>query len=406
MKPTLLATLVAAALAVPSIALATTEDDAGVVILMQRHAIGDTAREHAEAAKRHAEEISREVRNSITTMFAGRAISNKVVKGAPYSAEIVTETHQTLSDGNIIDRKTTGAVYRDSEGRVRQETSKDDKEKAVFIHDPVSGNHTVLTPGSKKAVTMPMPPVPPTPPAPRVGDASGSNSKQVIRIDGTEIRIEDGRVFVDGKEQPGGPVVLNHRRGEIRVENGNVTIDGKAIGPVPPRRSFNVQRQEGEPSGDGSRREEVRVQVIRSSDGREIVIPPIPPVPPLAGSLGTMPPMPPMPGLQTMRFESTAPLGRGVTVPLGQKDFEGVRAEGKSTTWTIPAGQVGNRNPINIVSETWYSPELQVTVYSRYSDPRTGESVYKLAGIRRAEPAADLFTVPDEYSVKKRGARR
>lgn len=49
---------------------------------------------------------------------------------------------------------------------------------------------------------------------------------------------------------------------------------------------------------------------------------------------------------------------------------------------------------LKVTSETWYSPELQVTVYSRYDDPRTGESIYRLAGIKRGEPSADLFRVP------------
>jgi hypothetical protein len=113
-----------------------------------------------------------------------------------------------------------------------------------------------------------------------------------------------------------------------------------------------------------------------------------------------------MPGISTLRFESTARLGKGVTTNLGAKEFDGVRAEGKSTTWTIPAGEIGNRNPINILSETWYAPELQVTVYSRYADPRTGESIYRLAGIRRGEPAADLFTTPEGYEVKDRAGQR
>ena len=73
---------------------------------------------------------------------------------------------------------------------------------------------------------------------------------------------------------------------------------------------------------------------------------------------------------------------------------------------TIPAGKIGNRNPINVTSETWYSPELQVTVYSRYNDPRTGESIYRLAAIKRVEPAADLFKVPEDYKMRGRGARR
>ena len=47
----------------------------------------------------------------------------KVVKGAPYSADAITETTQTLSDGNRIVRKTTSSLYRDSEGRTRREQS-------------------------------------------------------------------------------------------------------------------------------------------------------------------------------------------------------------------------------------------------------------------------------------------
>lgn len=41
----------------------------------------------------------------------------------------------------------------------------------------------------------------------------------------------------------------------------------------------------------------------------------------------------------------------------------------------------------------------QVTVYSRYNDPRTGETVYRLSGIKRAEPSPDLFKVPDGVAV-------
>jgi hypothetical protein len=94
-----------------------------------------------------------------------------------------------------------------------------------------------------------------------------------------------------------------------------------------------------------------------------------------------------------------------VTTNLGTKDFDGVKAEGKSTVWTIPAGEIGNRNAINVTSESWYAPDLQVTVYSRYNDPRTGESIYRLASIRRGEPAADLFRVPADYEVKGRRER-
>ncbi|HET7400308.1 MAG TPA: hypothetical protein VFJ62_00960, partial [Usitatibacter sp.] len=58
--------------------------------------------------------------------------------------------------------------------------------------------------------------------------------------------------------------------------------------------------------------------------------------------------------------------------------------------------------PINVTSESWYSPDLRVTVYSRYDDPRTGESIYRLAAIKRGDPAADLFRVPADYRVRNR----
>src|SRR5690349_17392013 len=53
--------------------------------------------------------------------IASEGFGGKVVKNAPYSAESVTETVQTLADGNRIVNKITSQVYRDSEGRTRRE---------------------------------------------------------------------------------------------------------------------------------------------------------------------------------------------------------------------------------------------------------------------------------------------
>jgi hypothetical protein len=86
---------------------------------------------------------------------------------------------------------------------------------------------------------------------------------------------------------------------------------------------------------------------------------------------------------------------------LGKQMIEGVEAEGQRATITIPAGEIGNEQPILIVSESWYSPDLQVTVMTRHSDPRMGETVYKLTNINRAEPPASLFQVPSDYTVKE-----
>ena len=77
-----------------------------------------------------------------------------------------------------------------------------------------------------------------------------------------------------------------------------------------------------------------------------------------------------------------------------------VRAEGTRTTSTLPAGAIGNIMPIEVVSERWYSPELQMPVLITRRDPRAGETVYRLINIVRAEPADALFQVPADYELR------
>jgi hypothetical protein len=92
--------------------------------------------------------------------------------------------------------------------------------------------------------------------------------------------------------------------------------------------------------------------------------------------------------------------------PLEHKTIEGIAVEGRKTTTVIPAGQVGNELPITITSEEWRSPELDVLILTRYSDPRSGESSYSLTNIIRAEPHPSLFAVPSDYTVKDTNIRR
>src|SRR3954454_17705215 len=84
-------------------------------------------------------------------VMAERVPLEKSVKGAPYSAEIVTETNQTLADGNRIARRTTGRVYRDSEGRIRREEDRQNGTVAVSIVDGVAGVSYRLEPETRIA---------------------------------------------------------------------------------------------------------------------------------------------------------------------------------------------------------------------------------------------------------------
>jgi hypothetical protein len=67
----------------------------------------------------------------------------------PYSAEVVRETIQTLADGNRIIRRSTGRVYRDSQGRMRREDDGPNGAASVTISDPIEGKSLVLNPANR-----------------------------------------------------------------------------------------------------------------------------------------------------------------------------------------------------------------------------------------------------------------
>ena len=115
------------------------------------------------------------------------------------------------------------------------------------------------------------------------------------------------------------------------------------------------------------------------------------------------PPPPPMPGFKTALDEAVS--DSGAHEDLGKQNIEGVAASGVRSTTTIPAGDIGNLQPIKVVSEQWFSPDLQVLVMTRHTDPRTGETIYKLQNIVRAEPDRTLFTVPADYTLRESGIR-
>jgi hypothetical protein len=264
------------------------------------------------------------------------SFAGKLVKGAPYSAQAITESVQTLSDGNRIVRKNTAQVYRDTEGRTRRDqtlgyigpySTAGDVPQTVFINDPVAGVHYILDPEKKTARKLP---------------------RMELRFK-TEGDAPQARQKATEDEM---------RKWEIE-------------------RTFVIQRAP-----------EAVVQ------GQATVV--APPAPPAGG--------PPV------EFHASFSRHEAKNEKLEPRSFDGVMAEGTRTTMTIPAGELGNEQPINIVDERWYSPELQVIVMTRHSDPRSGETTYRLTNISRAEPAAALFQVPSDYAVKDTaapgGARR
>jgi hypothetical protein len=92
---------------------------------------------------------------------------------------------------------------------------------------------------------------------------------------------------------------------------------------------------------------------------------------------------------------------RRKTEVIGKQMIEGVEVVGTRSTLTIPAGEIGNTLPIEVVDETWYSPELQMMLMTKRRDPRTGETTYRLTNLTRSEPDRALFEVPGDYTVKE-----
>lgn len=278
-------------------------------------------------------------------------MSSRSVKGMPYSAEGVNETTQILADGNKISRKSTSNVYRDSLGRTRNEHSFEmvgpwagKGEKMVTIMDPVAKVTINLHP-DKTAVRIPMP---------HLGEGGMAFFRSATSS------------AVAGVAAGGGA-------------GANATFERRAEGP----RIVHVE--DAQTLGVATATPGVRVM-------NDIVIER---GPAMGGVI--MATVPDGASTQKRSFNRES---------LGKKVIEGVEAEGSRNVMTIEAGQIGNERPIEIVDETWYSKEIEALVYSRHSDPRTGETTYRLTNIRRGEQPIDLFEIPADYKVNEAGNNR
>ena len=109
----------------------------------------------------------------------------------------------------------------------------------------------------------------------------------------------------------------------------------------------------------------------------------------------------PGPGMRAGAFLSSDVKADVKTESLGKQVIEGVECAGSKETTTIPAGAVGNERAIETVTEHWYSPDLLLEVLTKTTDPRFGETTYRLANIVRAEQPRSLFEVPADYKLEE-----
>jgi hypothetical protein len=109
----------------------------------------------------------------------------------------------------------------------------------------------------------------------------------------------------------------------------------------------------------------------------------------------------PGPGMRAGAFPSSDVKADVKKESLGKQVIEGVECTGSKETTTVPAGAVGNERAIETVTEHWYSADLQLEVLTKTTDPRFGETTYRLANIVRSEQPRSLFEVPADYKLEE-----
>jgi len=102
-----------------------------------------SAQDPETAAKQKVDEAMVKLKILGSTMISG-----PTVKGAPYSAQAVSERSQTLADGNRITSSSSTTLYRDGQGRERRE---EPGGREIVITDPVEGVSYTLDTKNKTA---------------------------------------------------------------------------------------------------------------------------------------------------------------------------------------------------------------------------------------------------------------
>ncbi len=267
------------------------------------------------------------------------AFLGKPIAGAPYSAEAANQTTRVLADGTRIESSTTTRMFRDSAGRTRMEVQMPSPVGAV---GPARTQVTISDPVQRKTIildgatqTARVVTLPPMPPLPPLPDGAGS---------------QDIRWVTQSTE-------AGNTRTNVVINRRVVTSTADGAPPSPPA-------------------------------------PPAPPAPPVPHVM-----MLPSAGMTSLQAQYVNRPDNVQVERLGERQMEGVRAEGTRRTLTIPAGAIGNDRPIVSVTEEWRSPELQVVLLRTIRDPQIGDITYKLTNLSRSEPLATLFEVPDGYRV-------
>jgi TonB family protein len=366
--------------------------------------------------------LSGDFQSSRLAIFAvtSNLMKHNLVEGSPFAATGTIGVEQALADGSAIKNSYNVAVWRDSQGRMRVEYALklpglDSSHRMVMVWDPESSTTMTWSIGNPEVpvvVLMRMP-------------AAGANQRRSlstgpaasvpppgVRSDPAmpNTSMESGSMDAGGSfYYVGGaisaPVLLHSVEAGFTDEALRAKYQGVCLVKL-------IVDAQGDPKNPrvvrplGMGLDEKALEAVREYRFRPAMrdgTTPVPVMITVAVSFNSQTGAPP----------AQAPL-RNVTLPdvgnrslqnvkteqLGSDTIAGVYVTGVRATTTIPAGTVGNDRDITVISETWTSPDLKITVRQVTDDPRSGRVTTELTNITRSDPDPALFQAPEGYTVR------
>jgi TonB family protein len=327
------------------------------------------------------------------------------IQGAPFSADTHSESVQILGDGNRIVQKQEGHVYRDGQGRTRNERSfgvGNRQIKTIHIFDHVAGANYILDPNTRIARKMSNV---------RMLDQSvaGVAATGAVRALPPRISVEANAasaVSTPNQIKVSSGVLQGSATKRVQPAYPPVAKAAQAQGPVQVQVTVNeagevtdAQVISGHPLLREAAIEAARQWTFKPTElsGRPVKV---------QGMVTfnfTLASKTEENAASTPRAEFDRIRADGKRESLGKQMIEGIECEGTRIVTTIPAGAIGNERPLETVREQWFAPELKMIILSKTTDPRFGESTYRLTNINRSEPDATLFQVPTDYTIKEDG---
>ena len=295
---------------------------------------------------------------SISSSMIGVAgpLGAQAATGKPLSAEFLTVHHQSFTDGNHISRSTTSMIYRDAEGRIRRESqlsvpglpASDASATFITIVDHRLGYGWVLNPQEMVAHRY---------------DLNDSGPSYVAHVSaqgsGGGFGSPDSKPSSDSAavaaENP-------HWRAHVFAPHHSHPWPDAAASPAGGAKPD---------AGSGPFASSFQLEDTGFASAPNMRID-----------------QPFLAAPNPVRTEN-----------LGEQMLLGYRVHGTRVITTVPSGEIGNDRPIDIVSEQWFSPDLELVMRSVHRDPWGGEFTTTVNRLKRGDQPAWLFEVPSAYKV-------